>query len=63
MITPIYSPAPGRYENGMKYRRCGKSGILLPEISLGMAQLRRCQYLRQLAINGTLRIRQGYHPF
>lgn len=20
MITPIYSPAPGRYENGMKYR-------------------------------------------
>ena len=39
MITPIYSPAPGRYENGMKYR------------------------LRQLAINGTLRIRQGYHPF
>ena len=36
MITPIYSPAPGRYENGMKYRRCGKSGILLPEISLGL---------------------------
>ena len=36
MITPIYSPTPGRYENGMKYRRCGKSGILLPEISLGL---------------------------
>ena len=36
MITPIYSPAPGRYENGMKYRRCGKGGILLPEISLGL---------------------------
>lgn len=36
MINPIYSPAPGRYENGMKYRRCGKSGILLPEISLGL---------------------------
>ena len=35
MIKPIYSPAPDRYENGMKYRRCGKSGILLPEISLG----------------------------
>ena len=36
MIKPIYSPAPDRYENGMKYRRCGKSGILLPEISLGL---------------------------
>lgn len=35
MINPIYSPAPERYDNGMKYRRCGKSGILLPEISLG----------------------------
>lgn len=36
MINPIYSPAPDRYDNGMKYRRCGKSGILLPEISLGL---------------------------
>lgn len=36
MIKPIYSPAADRYENGMKYRRCGKSGILLPEISLGL---------------------------
>lgn len=35
MISPIYSPAPDRYDNGMKYRRCGRSGILLPEISLG----------------------------
>jgi len=35
MINPIYSPATDRYENGMKYRRCGKSGILLPEISIG----------------------------
>lgn len=25
-----------RYNNGMKYRRCGRSGILLPEISLGL---------------------------
>ncbi|MDO4161209.1 MAG: aldo/keto reductase [Prevotellaceae bacterium] len=24
-----------RYDGGMKYRRCGKSGILLPEVSLG----------------------------
>lgn len=36
MIPPIYSPLAGRYENGMKYRRCGRSGILLPEISLGL---------------------------
>lgn len=36
MINPIYSPATDRYENGMRYRRCGKSGILLPEISLGL---------------------------
>lgn len=36
MINPIYSPAADRYEAGMKFRRCGKSGILLPEISLGL---------------------------
>lgn len=36
MINPVYSPAADRYENGMKYRRCGRSGILLPEISLGL---------------------------
>ena len=36
MINPVYSAAANRYENGMKYRRCGNSGILLPEISLGL---------------------------
>ena len=36
MIPPIYAPAAERYDNGMKYRRCGRSGILLPEISLGL---------------------------
>lgn len=36
MIPPVYSPAADRYEGGMKYRRCGRSGILLPEISLGL---------------------------
>ena len=36
MIDPIYSPSKVRYESGMKYRRCGRSGILLPEISLGL---------------------------
>ena len=35
MNNPIYSPATNRY-NDMTYRRCGKSGILLPELSLGL---------------------------
>ena len=30
-----YTPNPSRYEK-MSYRRCGKSGIRLPEISLGL---------------------------
>ena len=30
-----YIPSESRYED-MKYRRCGKSGLLLPEISLGL---------------------------
>ena len=30
-----YVPSPSRYE-GMKYRRCGKSGLDLPAISLGL---------------------------
>lgn len=38
MINPVYSASPDRYENGMKYRRSGKSGIMLPEISLGLWQ-------------------------
>lgn len=36
MINPVYSPHAQRYDNGMKYRRCGRSGILLPEVSLGL---------------------------
>ena len=31
----MYTPAPTRYEK-MNYRRCGKSGILLPAVSLGL---------------------------
>ncbi|GEO24078.1 L-glyceraldehyde 3-phosphate reductase [Cyclobacterium qasimii] len=31
----MYVPSPSRYE-GMKYRRCGKSGLDLPAISLGL---------------------------
>jgi L-glyceraldehyde 3-phosphate reductase len=38
MINPVYTAAQDRYESGMKYRRCGRSGIILPEISLGLWQ-------------------------
>ena len=31
-----YTPNEERYTNGMKYERCGKSGVLLPKISLGL---------------------------
>lgn len=36
MVNPLYSPSPSRYESGIRYRRCGRSGIRLPEISLGL---------------------------
>ena len=35
MIEDIYKADPARYEAGMEYRRSGRSGILLPEVSLG----------------------------
>ncbi len=35
MIEDIYKAAPDRYDSGMEYRRCGRSGILLPAVSLG----------------------------
>ena len=37
MINPVYRAAEGRYEE-MEYRRSGRSGIRLPEISLGLWQ-------------------------
>jgi len=33
-----YQPAADRYDGGMPYRRCGRSGIDLPAISLGLWQ-------------------------
>ena len=36
MIEPLYQPSPSRYENGMIFRRAGRSGVLLPAFSLGM---------------------------
>ena len=38
MINEVYSASPARYESGMKYRRCGHSGIVLPALSLGLWQ-------------------------
>ena len=37
LAPTLYVPAPGRYED-MPYRRCGRSGIQLPAISLGLWQ-------------------------
>ena len=31
-----YQADEQRYESGMKYERCGRSGVLLPKVSLGM---------------------------
>ncbi len=31
----MYKAADDRYDSGMKYNRCGKSGVLLPRVSLG----------------------------
>lgn len=36
MIESVYKADERRYDSSMKFRRCGKSGILLPEISLGL---------------------------
>lgn len=36
MIEPVYAAASDRYNSGMAYTRCGRSGIELPRISLGM---------------------------
>src|SRR6202007_3039506 len=33
----VYTPAPDRYDR-VEYRRCGRSGLLLPPVSLGLWQ-------------------------
>lgn len=38
MTEQPYTPSAGRYEGGMTYRRCGRSGVLLPSVSLGLWQ-------------------------
>ncbi|MDE5880384.1 MAG: aldo/keto reductase [Muribaculaceae bacterium] len=36
MINPPYYADDHRYDGSMKYERCGRSGLLLPRISLGL---------------------------
>lgn len=36
MSENSYTPDKERYCSGMRYRRCGSSGIMLPEVSLGL---------------------------
>lgn len=36
MILPVYRAADDRYDSGMQYARCGRSGVLLPRVSLGL---------------------------
>ena len=38
MIEPPYNPSPSRYDDGMIYRRAGRSGVLLSLVSLGLWQ-------------------------
>lgn len=34
-MATVYLADESRYENGMRYERCGRSGVLLPKVSLG----------------------------
>ena len=34
-MKEMYTANENRYDNGMKYERCGRSGVLLPMVSLG----------------------------
>ena len=34
-MKEIYYADKDRYSNGMEYERCGRSGVLLPKVSLG----------------------------
>ena len=35
-MNPLYKASDSRYDGCMKYERCGRSGLLLPRISLGL---------------------------
>ena len=57
-----YVPAEDRYDH-MPYRRCGRSGLKLPAISLGpVAELRRRPPARDAAGDPAPRLRPRHHP-
>ena len=35
LMKEQYFADKNRYDNGMEYERCGRSGVLLPKVSLG----------------------------
>lgn len=58
MIEPIYKADEARYDAGMTYARCGRSGIQLPRVSLGLwhnfgeeAPLARCKEIIRYAFD------------
>ena len=40
MTEAPYIPSPDRYASGMVYRRAGRSGVLLPALSLSLMMRR-----------------------
>ena len=58
-----YQPASNRYQRNMQYRRCGKSGIKLSALSLGLWHnfsdvdvLDNCKAILKTAFAGCLRV-------
>ena len=43
--APVWQPSADRYNN-MKFRRCGRSGVQLPELSLGLWHYSKKRFLQ-----------------
>ena len=58
-----WQPAADRYESGMVYNRCGRSGLRLPAISLGLwHNFGDDHAVRDRAGDGAPRLRPRHHP-
>ena len=58
-----YNPAEDRYRS-MNYRRCGRSGLLLPAVSLGLWQnFGEDRPLDHSTRHCASSLRRGHHPF
>ena len=55
MPYEVYKADPARYDT-MPFRRCGRSGLMLPVISFGLAEFRHRQQLRQLPPDASARV-------